>query len=127
MSDHRRKSHPANPPGASGAALALLTIVAIMSSMHAASHARIACVPTETRSTLSEAQTIRDVAQAVVAAARELVGADHILPDCPAFSEYLAISPPADHISLPHLFSDSHQISLCPIFDEHLLDLPPPG
>ncbi|MCI0629255.1 MAG: hypothetical protein L0Y44_01200 [Phycisphaerales bacterium] len=127
MSDHQRKSHPANLPGTPGAALALLTVVAIMSSMHAASHARVGCVPTETRSTMSEAQTIRDVAQAVVAAARELVGADRILPNCSAFSEHLAISPPADHISLAHLFSESDQISLCPISDERLLDLPPPG
>ena len=116
------RSSNAGLASTASAVVALVAIAALMSSAPRLAMARVA--PVEARSSVIAAPSVRAVAAAVAAAARELVGGERInaaLP-VPRFAEALAA--PAGRLIDR---SNPDQIIHCRMVSERLIDLPPPS
>lgn len=121
-----RRQRPTSPSATATTALALLAVAVAMAARPALVHAHARNAPTEARHNASETQVIRDVAQAVVAAARQLVGAERFVPDVAVPAEFVATSTVPTVIVNPSQF-DIDSIGFSHISNEPLLDLPPPA
>jgi hypothetical protein len=114
-----------NGATSAGALIALVTVAALLTSTAPAVAARLATSNHEARHTLSEGATVRAVAAAVVAAARDLVGGSgrlvDALPEQWTLKSRACVQP-----ALPpalSAFATPQRITL----RESLLDLPPPA
>src|SRR5262245_340052 len=128
MDRSRRSPRPATPglaPGlasTAGAVVALVAIAATMTTLQSAVHWRGS--PVETRAAAVEAPSVRAVAAAVAAAARELVGGEQIHAALPNRLITLGAPDQADpHAPLHH----DDPIVRSRMIAERLLDMPPPG
>lgn len=116
------RSSSASLASNASALVALVAIAALMSSAPRLAMARVN--PVEARSSVIAAPSVRAVAAAVAAAARDLVGGERInsaLP-VPRFAEALAL-PVGQFIDR----SSTDEIIQCRLVGERLIDLPPPG
>ena len=106
--------------------VALVAIAALMTSMPSLAHLRSAAV--ESRPALVESQSVREVAEAVVAAAREMVagGGEQIVPHSALLLDLVALSEPAPRARPMLGLDDVHEAARSTIISERLLDLPPP-
>lgn len=109
------------------ALIALVAVAALMTSVPGVGgmHSRIASV--EARSALTEGQSARQLAAAVAAAARELVGAERIVPQ--AFAVSIRLQPcdaPDSTATRAHFDPFELQIVRSRVMAERLIDLPPP-
>ena len=106
------------------ALIALVAVAALMTSVPGL-HSRIA--PVEVRSALTEGQSARELAAAVAAAARELVGAERLVPQIGAAPigqidrDSLTLA-----ASFVHFDPATVQVIRSRVVAERLLDLPPP-
>lgn len=123
MKLHRRHNRPANSAALATTASALIALVAVAAAMSSLPGANVRASLLEARGGNVEAPSVRQVAAAVAAAARDLVGVEKITAALPAEAFASAHVAP-----LQLLFSASE--SAKPIqsraIDEHLIDLPPP-
>jgi hypothetical protein len=106
------------------ALIALVAVAALMTSVPGW-HSRMA--PVETRSALTEGQSARELAAAVAAAARELVGAERIVPTIAVVAfNHGDIESLACATGWVHLDSGKTHVIRSRTIAERLLDLPPP-
>jgi hypothetical protein len=124
MSRSAPKSQPI-PCGLATTAGALVALVAISAMMSALPRATIhRAVPIESRAATTEAKTVRAVAAAVAAAARELAGAERIHAAIPTtLLSDARLLPPGEVGSL----AIANPIVPSRMIGERLLDMPPPG
>jgi hypothetical protein len=111
-----------NGATSAGALIALVTVAALQTSTVAA---RLATTNQEARHTLSEGATVRAVAAAVVAAARDLVGGSDRLVDALP-EQWLLESRACVQPALPPVLSAAATPQPMTL-RESLLDLPPPA
>jgi hypothetical protein len=106
------------------ALIALVAVAALMTSMPGG-HARIA--PVEARTALTEGQSARELAAAVAAAARELVGAERLVPQASAVAFHLDFNA-LPRVSATHLHFDAFDVQFIRsrVIAERLIDMPPP-
>jgi hypothetical protein len=104
------------------AVVALVAIAATISTVQSAVHFRGS--PTEARAAAVEAPTVRAVAAAVAAAARELVGGEQVHAALPHRLISLGAPDQADPDAPLH---HDEPIVRSRMIAERLLDLPPPG
>jgi hypothetical protein len=116
---HRRRS---TSPGLTTTAGAIVALVAIAATMTAAPSAHATIV--ETRSSLADTKTVRAVAAAMVAVARELAGKDRVDSSLPVIITLDSGIAPSD-VLIVHRDDRAHQPRAH--LSERLLDLPPPG
>src|SRR5688572_11291028 len=93
MRVHRRSTRPANTAALATTASALIALVAVAAAMSSLPGPNVSASLLETRGGNVETRSIREVAAAVAAAARELVGADTITVALPAETFAIALSP----------------------------------
>lgn len=107
------------------ALIALVAVAALMTSLPGVSHARYSAL--ESRTALTEGQSARELAAAVAAAARELVGAERIVPQALAVSISLELCDAPDCTATrAHFDPFKLQIVRSRVIAERLIDLPPP-
>lgn len=112
--------------GSASALIALVAVAALMTSLPGVCHVRYTAV--ETRTALTEGQTARELAAAVAAAARELVGgAERIVPQASALPVNLDLdASPALTATRVHFDPFELQMVRSRVMAERLIDLPPP-
>jgi hypothetical protein len=122
MPSPRLQTRNASLATTASALIALVAVAAMMSSVPGSGLARLSSA--ESRASLNEAQTVRAVAAAVVAAARELT-ATHPTPAAATLSQMAALlQVPGQALGLP---PDDDRLARPHDVAERLLDLPPPG
>lgn len=107
---------------------ATTTLVALMAMATTCSAAiavpKVANAPAESRALLMEGQSVRQVAAAVAAIARDIMGSDQVEPalaELPWTEQYLPV------IESCRAVSATDRVALPTPLIEQLLDLPPPG
>jgi hypothetical protein len=114
-----------NGATSAGALIALVTVAALLTSTAPAVAARLATTNREARHTLSEGATVRAVAAAVVAAARDLVGGSDRLVDALP-EQWMLESRACVQPALPPVLSAAATPQPMTL-RESLLNLPPPA
>ena len=122
MKLHQRSNRSANSVALATTASALIALVAVAAVMSSLPGGHVRAVALEARGTV-ESRSVREVAAAVAAAARDLVGAEKITAALPVEPLQVALATP--HDVLLRGGQTIRPISLRAI-DEHLIDLPPP-
>jgi hypothetical protein len=124
MKLHRRHNRRANSAALATTASAMIALVAVAAAMSSlpGAHGRASLL--ETRGGNVEAPSVRQVAAAVAAAARDLVGAETITIAIPSEAFELA---PAAPLQLLFGACESVRPIQSRAIDEHLIDLPPPA
>lgn len=123
MRSDRRTIRSANAAGLASTASAMVALVALAALMTSLPGANVRAAMLESRVAPAEAPSVRAVAAAVAAAARELVGGERITAAMQAnhFSDSIAAANPIQSNG-----SEAADIPLSRPIAERLIDLPPP-
>lgn len=123
MKLHRRPNRPANTAALATTASALIALVAVAAAMSSLPGANLRASILETRGANVETPSVRQVAAAVAAAARELVGVQKITAALPTHDFTLALASITEGTPCG---GEATKPILSRAIEEHLIDLPPP-